>query len=436
MVTIRRKRTVSEPENIIARFRRSVRRRQTVYASVVVCLIVWAWLVAVSVESAAQQDLYQILGVSKTATVKEIKQAYRKKALDTHPDKNRDIPAEEAAEAFRQVVHAFEILSDDSSRKHYDRTGRTSADNGNNRQQHGQRQYRYQWTWTSTTYRPVKLKDKFEVQQAQSRVLHVVSLSQLQTIMLDEDDLLERNVLFCFTTPLSEKHADDEMVFPYPFAGMSSQGIWWEDVLQTIRIRFYRNSELSRFFGVTAEQANDKPVFVFGKRGTPLTAETAPDLPRIHTDQREAFEAWAWQQIEVHVIFVNRHDHPVEIYWIHGSKAHKKLVLDPGESSSHNTMLSHEWYVRDVRIDTHPGSPGRYKLTTESSLGSWKITSDESPQELVIEAHQCFDLSGHCQFWHHHEQACRTNPGFMWVYCQKTCNKCPEPPSENEHDEL
>ncbi|OEU12890.1 J-domain Dnj-12-like protein, partial [Fragilariopsis cylindrus CCMP1102] len=70
-----------------------------------------------------ETNLYKILGVSSKATINEIKKAYRVKALDTHPDKNKDVPKELAAEQFQKVVHAFEVLSDVRSRQHYDRTG-------------------------------------------------------------------------------------------------------------------------------------------------------------------------------------------------------------------------------------------------------------------------------------------------------------------------
>lgn len=338
-------------------------------------------------------------------------------------------------------MHAFEILSDESSRKRYDRTGRTDSGNsfggggggGNRRQQY----HSFHWNW-NVRYKPRKLKDKFEVQQAQSRVLHVVSLAQLQTIMLGDDDLLERNLLICFTTHPTETHADDEMVFPYPFAGMSSQGIWWEDLVQSVRIKFHRSSELSLFFGVTAEECNETPVFLFAKSGTPLTPETAQQLPRIRTRDRNEYDSWTWKQMEVEVEFVNQHNHTVEIYWIHGSRAHKKMDLPPGHSGRHTTMLSHEWYVRDTRIDLFQGSPGRYKLSNDSSLGSWKILSDESPQTIVIEGGQCFDMSGHCNFWQMSDRSCVTNPNFMREQCKKTCGFCPpEPRAEKaSHDEF
>ena len=56
--------------------------------------------------------------------------------------------------------------------------------------------------------------------------------------------------------------------------------------------------------------------------------------------------------IKVEVEFVNEHNHPVEIYWIHGTRANWKMKMEPGERVFHETSLSHEWWVRDLRVDT------------------------------------------------------------------------------------
>ncbi|KAJ4830163.1 DnaJ sub C member 3 [Turnera subulata] len=67
-----------------------------------------------------RQDWYKILGVSKTASISEIKRAYKKLALQWHPDKNVD-NREEAEAKFREIAAAYEILGDDDKRARYDR---------------------------------------------------------------------------------------------------------------------------------------------------------------------------------------------------------------------------------------------------------------------------------------------------------------------------
>lgn len=67
------------------------------------------------------KDLYEILGVSKSAELKEIKRAYRKIARDNHPDLNPD--NKEAEDRFKEASTAFEVLSDPEKRKLYDEFG-------------------------------------------------------------------------------------------------------------------------------------------------------------------------------------------------------------------------------------------------------------------------------------------------------------------------
>ncbi|MDD3794297.1 MAG: DnaJ domain-containing protein [Candidatus Gracilibacteria bacterium] len=70
-------------------------------------------------------NLYEILGVDKTATNEEIKKAYRKKAMQYHPDRN---PGDKSSEEmFKKVNTAYETLSDDKKRKQYDMFGSTGG---------------------------------------------------------------------------------------------------------------------------------------------------------------------------------------------------------------------------------------------------------------------------------------------------------------------
>ena len=62
----------------------------------------------------AKRDYYEVLEVTKTATVEEIKKAYRKKAIQYHPDKN---PGDkEAEEKFKEAAEAYDVLSNPDKR--------------------------------------------------------------------------------------------------------------------------------------------------------------------------------------------------------------------------------------------------------------------------------------------------------------------------------
>jgi molecular chaperone DnaJ len=73
-------------------------------------------------------SLYETLGVAKNASADELKKAYRKLARQYHPDRN---PGDEAAESrFKEIQHAYDVLSDPDKRKQYDTFGRTNGQPG------------------------------------------------------------------------------------------------------------------------------------------------------------------------------------------------------------------------------------------------------------------------------------------------------------------
>ncbi|KAL2016096.1 hypothetical protein VTK56DRAFT_4270 [Thermocarpiscus australiensis] len=71
-------------------------------------------------------DPYEVLGLERTASPDQIKSAYRKAALKTHPDKVSPDKKDEAKAKFQEVAFAYAVLSDPARRKRYDETGSTS----------------------------------------------------------------------------------------------------------------------------------------------------------------------------------------------------------------------------------------------------------------------------------------------------------------------
>ena len=74
----------------------------------------------------AKRDYYEVLGVTRGASAEEIKKAYRTKAKELHPDRNKDCKVSEAA--FKDVNEAYDCLKDDQKKAAYDRFGHGAFD--------------------------------------------------------------------------------------------------------------------------------------------------------------------------------------------------------------------------------------------------------------------------------------------------------------------
>jgi len=103
------------------------------------CLVLLLILLIVT-QSEASRNYYDVLNVSRGATRKEIKAAFRNLATKYHPDKNKSPDAEEK---FREIAEAYEVLSNDERRRQYDEFGDEGLNYGQHQQQsqYNQRQH-------------------------------------------------------------------------------------------------------------------------------------------------------------------------------------------------------------------------------------------------------------------------------------------------------
>lgn len=325
-----------------------------------------------------------------------MRNAYRARARETHPDKHPGNEAEMHAK-FLEVVAAFELLSDATERALYDRTGTTTT-GARRGAAPGPRKPRGARNLTP------------EEARAAARTITIRSRKHLEDAALGDDGRVDRHfVLALYDEGFCETFLTYETRFPYPFADkLDPHGIWWEDVLQTAKARLTgadgQPSRVARRFGVDPKSC---PSIVFARNGSRLW----DDFEVIAKPTLADFERWLWPKLETTVRFVNAHGHAVRTWWIRGTESFDAQDLGPGRASERTGFVSHLFAVRDVRA----GGP----LTKESVLAWRHVDSDANPFEIRVES-KCVDWHGECGGWADRDE-CAKNPDFMAKFCHRTC---------------
>lgn len=104
------------------------------------------------------ENLYEILGVSNTATKEEIKKRYRECAKKFHPDKfatASDIEKQKAEEKFTQINNAYSVLSDDEKRKEYDKQLISKKENFENVRKNSKRSTNNKYTEKTESFQNI-----------------------------------------------------------------------------------------------------------------------------------------------------------------------------------------------------------------------------------------------------------------------------------------
>ncbi|KAG8465654.1 hypothetical protein KFE25_002961 [Diacronema lutheri] len=382
-----------------------------------------------SVLVAQTVDHYATLGIKRTASLAEVKRAYRAKALTSHPDKARPGEAEAATDAFRRIAEAYETLSDPQERRRYDAGGGRSGGGGSGGFRGGGGGAQREWFWSSAggfgrgdgrhSWRNAHHEHflRPEVRRAQERPIKLRSLGHLRSSALGDDGRTERAVLLALTdgTEACAATLKFETQFPAPFAGWSDatmgSGLWWEDVLQTYTGDMKADTKLGTLFGASAGGAC--PTIVFVRKGEAL--ESFEALRGASARHWKAFSDWVWDRLRTVVTIRNLHHSAVQLWWATGRTAHKLSLLESGQVVEQHSFISHRFFAWDARTEG--------TTLADDTLLATKTLSGWEHEELVVRT-RCVDGHGACGFWRQRGE-CVRNPAFMDAKCQRACGKCP-----------
>ncbi|KAL3935009.1 MAG: hypothetical protein SGBAC_009390 [Bacillariaceae sp.] len=375
------------------------------------------------------------------------------KAKEWHPDKNPNDP-ELAAQNFREIASAYEILSDPRRKRQYDdqrkraERNRERLDQQKRQQQDRERRNRMQRQREATSKRDAFLPKARKLQK--EKVIRITTIGELDQIALesDEDRTFKANMLIVFIANKKvEKFVDDELLFPYisNFEGMEGA----EDYILPIKVRYNQDTVLTRMFQVPRyAQRSGNAFIVLGKKGQNPSLQNNKKLPSYTAvpggDAHADFEDWVTNKLSVPVEILNHHHSTVIVFQKTKLASNKesmqqRFIIKPQWGQRLDLRLGDTILAMDSNVDRWPGhipNMDKAKLLQSQEkvmLGHWRPgpvpSNDEQKNPIKIHIHskRCVDWSSSCGDWMKRQtknQPCGDQPEFLHAMCAKSCGIC------------
>lgn len=405
-------------------------------------------------KSESREDPYKVLGVSRHASLDTIKKQWRALSKIHHPDKGG------SSEKFASLSAAYEILSDHSERRKYDQGSFKSHQQQRpktQRQKDAERRTRLFKKQQDAKHR----KRAQQARTARENLLRIRSLEEMHAAgILDKNNRFVKNFVGVFVgNKQQEKTFENSYHFPLPFSGEVRNGLQWDDILRTAKIRYNSHTEMTQLFRVPTNAKSQNPHIVFGKAGDSI-ANVDAFLPRqgASIDHDKALETWIKEHLKSRVTIVNHHHSRVNVFVVHDQSRPPRegvrllTTLRPNFAAPFTLNIGDKIVAVDTRVDSFPGAP---KFETASLAGSksptiqkfkppptpesWffrnsaileEILVQRSEQILEIQESHCFDLSLKCEMWilfgknAQVRSTCQEQPEFMHNICPASCGVC------------
>mmetsp|Transcript_33637 Transcript_33637/g.64570 ORF Transcript_33637/g.64570 Transcript_33637/m.64570 type:complete len:795 (-) Transcript_33637:160-2544(-) len=386
-------------------------------------------------------DPYATLSIHHGATSDQIQKAYRSKAKETHPDKNPDDPLA-AAEQFRQVSEAYEILSDPKKKRVYDaqfrmREEQRRQQRARERRQNEQRREKDEWEKREKKKRQVEMANK--AKDLYHRVMRLSDLNQMEKMFLDSSGNYRKNYLIMFVgNKKAEKAGEEDYYFPFPFA-VDGGEFGDADFIQVAKVRFNTETELTKTFNIPPNKST--PQFIFTKQNDPhhkfhTFQPTRNSTPNTHIQLTNWVKSLLALQ---NILIINHHTLPIDvhilrdkttIFYHQNLKSGYQLSLTTGSKLRPGDRI----IAYDSRIDSLPGSMRILeKLSDATNVYLLEEVVMKDDVAYVVESRRCVDLSTQCGDWmmsstpgNGGKKQCDLIPEFMHHVCPLSCGVCSE----------